>query len=83
MKKNILLRYCKHLGLLIPFICLLFPFIIWLLSEYYNYKRQTLVMLTSFVPMLSYIIGLLIGILQKSIDRNKNQYIDGANDSYH
>lgn len=63
--KNIL-GYCRNISLLIlPLLFVFIPFVIWLLNEYYDYNKENLVLWTSFIPILSYVIGLLIGVIHQ------------------
>lgn len=79
MKKK-LFKYIKDFGLLIiPLIFVFLPFSTWLVNEYYDYNKENLVLWTSFIPILSYIIGLLIGILHIKFKKTKYEY----SDTYH
>lgn len=78
-----LIKYTKHLGLLIlPLLLVFMPFGVWLFNEYHDYNKENLILWTSFIPVLSYTIGVLIGVLHSKINK-KDTYNDSNNDSYH
>lgn len=80
---NRFIKYIKYLSLLIlPLIFVFFPFLLWIFKERYNYTKENLILWTSFIPILSYVIGLLIGVLHKSLT-NKSQYNESSNDNHH
>ena len=74
---QICVNFLGYAKFLVPLLFLLIPFGIWLFNEYHDYNKENLFLWTSFIPILSYIIGLLTGILLKTLTENrklKEQY---------
>lgn len=67
-------KYCRHVSLLIlPLIFVFMPFVIWLFNEYYDYNKESLILWTSFIPILSYVIGLLIGVIHSRFNKSDQE----------
>lgn len=67
--KDFIRNIKKYCFLIITLVLVFLPFAVWLTGKYYTFHKD--ILWISFIPILSHIIGLLIGVIHNKIKDNE------------